>query len=39
VKPLSDMTRLELAAHIGAEFKRRNINVVLTACGIGTKVK
>jgi hypothetical protein len=25
VKPLSEMTRLELAAHIGAEFKRRNI--------------
>jgi len=30
VKPLSDMTRLELAAFIGAEFKRRNINVVLS---------
>ena len=24
------MTRLELAAFIGAEFKRRNINVVLS---------
>ena len=30
MKPLSDMTRLELAAYIGAEFKRRNINVVLS---------
>lgn len=30
MKPLSDMTRLELAAFIGAEFKRRNINVVLS---------
>ena len=30
MKPLADMTRLELAAHIGAEFKRRNINVVLS---------
>jgi len=30
VKPLAEMTRLELAAFIGAEFKRRNINVVLS---------
>lgn len=30
MKPLSAMTRLELAAFIGAEFKRRNINVVLS---------
>jgi hypothetical protein len=30
VKRVADMTRLELAAFIGAEFKRRKINVVLS---------
>jgi hypothetical protein len=30
VKPVADMTRLELAGFIAAEFQRRNINVVLS---------
>jgi hypothetical protein len=30
MKPLSEMTRLEIAAFIGGEFKHRNINVVLS---------
>jgi len=30
VKPLAEMTRLELAAYIGAAFKRRDINMVLS---------
>ena len=30
MKPVSQMTRLELACYIGAEFKRRNLTVVLS---------
>lgn len=30
LKPIGDMTRLELAAFVGAEFSRRGINVVLS---------
>ena len=30
MKPLSKMTRLEVAAFIGGEFQRRNINIVLS---------
>jgi hypothetical protein len=30
MKPVSEMTRLELACYIGAEFKRRNVLVVLS---------
>lgn len=30
MKPLAEMTRLELAAYIGAAFKRRDINMVLS---------
>lgn len=30
MKPVADMTRLEFAAFVAAEFRRRNINVVLS---------
>jgi len=30
VKTVRDLTRLELAGHIAAEFHRRNISVVLS---------
>ena len=30
MKPIADMTRLEFAAYVGAEFRRRKINVVLS---------
>lgn len=30
MKPVAQMTRLELACYIGAEFKRRNLTVVLS---------
>jgi hypothetical protein len=30
MKPVSQMTRLEVACYIGAEFKRRNLSVVLS---------
>jgi hypothetical protein len=30
VKPVAEMTRLEFAAFVAAEFRRRNINVVLS---------